>query len=125
MTTARDLAKASLAAVKAKDKTAWVALFEEDAVVQDPVGVSRFDATGEGHKGRAAIARFWDVFMENQASFDSTIHHTALGGNELAAYATLHIGLKDGTKFDVPVLNVYKMSSNGKLASLRSFWEGG
>jgi steroid delta-isomerase len=125
MTTPRDLAKASLEAVKARDKAAWLAVYEEDGLVQDPVGVSRFDATGQGHRGRAAIAAFWDVFMANQESFDYTIHHTAIGGDEVAAYATLHIGLKDGVKFDVPVLNVYRMSPNGKLASLRSFWEGG
>ena len=52
-------------------------------------------------------------------------HVYALGGDEVAVYATLHIESHDGHKFDVPVLNVYRMSPNGKLASLRSFWEGG
>ena len=99
-TTPRDLAKASLEAVKARNKEAWLAVYEEDGLVQDPVGISRFDATGEGHRGRAAIAAFWDVFMANQESFDYTIHHTAIGGDEVAAYATLHIGLKDGVKFE-------------------------
>ena len=61
------------------DKAAWLAVYEEDGLVQDPVGVSRFDATGGGHRGRAAISAFWDVFMENQESFDYTIHHTAIG----------------------------------------------
>lgn len=125
MTTARDLAKASLEAVKAGNRKAWLDLYDENAFIQDPVGPSRFDSTGKGHHGKAAIAAFWDVFSANQGAFDYEIHHSALGAEEVAVYATLHITLKDGTKFSVPVLNVYKMTPAGKLASLRSFWEGG
>jgi len=125
MRTARDLAIASLSAVKAGNKQAWLDLYEDDALVQDPVGPSRFDATGEGHKGKAAITAFWDVFSANQEAFDFEIHKSMLCADELAAYATLHITLKGGQKFSVDVLNVYKRSPNGKLASLRSFWEGG
>jgi len=62
------------------------------------------------------------VFSANQGGFDYEIHHSALGADEVAVYATLHITLKDGTKFSVPVLNVYKMTAGGKLASLRSFY---
>jgi ketosteroid isomerase-like protein len=124
MTTAKDLSIASLSAVKARDKQAWLDAYADDAVVQDPVGKSHFDPTGLGHQGKEAIGKFWDVFMENQASFDFTIHKSAKGGDEVAVYATLHIGLKDGNTFDVDVLNVYKQAPNGKLASLRSFWEG-
>ena len=125
MKTARDLALASLSAVKAQNRQAWVDLFEEDGFVEDPVGPSRFDPEGKGHHGKKAIAAFWDVFSVNQAAFDFTVHKTALCADELAAYATLHMTLKDGQKFSVDVLNVYKRSPGGKIASLRSFWEGG
>jgi steroid delta-isomerase len=125
MTTARDLAQASLAAIKANDKQAWLDLFEDDAFVQDPVGKSQMDPAGNGHHGKAAIAAFYDLFKTHMKQLTSTIHHSALGGDEVAVYATLHIESHDGQKFDTPVLNVYKMSKNGKLASLRSFWEGG
>jgi steroid Delta-isomerase len=124
MTTARDLAIASLNAVKANDRQRWLDLFEEDGFVQDPVGESRFDPAGNGHHGKTAIAEFYDLFKQAMKSLDFTIHHSAVGGDEVAAYATLHITTHDG-KFDVPVLNVYRMSPNGKIASLRSFWEGG
>jgi steroid delta-isomerase len=125
MTTARDLAMASLSAINANDKQRWLDLFEDDGFVQDPVGVSRFDAEGKGHHGKAAIAAFYDLFKQSMKTLDYTIHHSALGGDEVAAYVTLHITTHDGQKFDAPVLNVYRMSPNGKLASLRSFWEGG
>ncbi len=124
MTTARDLSLASLNAVKAGDKQAWLAVYDDNGMIQDPVGKSHFDPTGLGHHGKAAISKFWDVFMANQAGFDFTVHKSALCGDEVAVYATLHISTKDGQKFDVDVLNVYKQAASGKLASLRSFWEG-
>jgi steroid delta-isomerase len=125
MKTARDLSIASLSAIKAGDKQGWLDLFEEDGLVQDPVGVSRMDPAGEGHKGKAKIAAFYDLFKQTMKSLDFTIHHSALGGDEVAVYATLHISTYDGQKFDTPVLNVYKRSPSGKIQSLRSFWEGG
>ena len=49
--TARDLGRASMAAVEAGDRAAWLALFADDAVVEDPVGPSAFDPEGHGHRG--------------------------------------------------------------------------
>ena len=43
MTTARELGQASMAAVEARDRTAWLALFADDGVVEDPIGPSAFD----------------------------------------------------------------------------------
>ena len=125
MTTARDLGLASLSAIKANDRQRWLDLFEEDAFVQDPVGVSRMDPAGSGHHGKPAIAAFYDLFKQTMKSLDFTMHKSMLCGDEVAAYITLHISTHDGQKFDVDVLNVYKASKNGKIASLRSFWEGG
>ena len=51
MTTARDLGKASMAAVEVHDRVGWLALFAEDAVVEDPIGPSVFDP-----EGRATVA---------------------------------------------------------------------
>ena len=125
MTTARDLALASLSAINANDKQRWLDLFEEDAVVQDPVGVSRMDPAGNGHHGKAAIAKFYDLFKQTMKTLDFTIHKSMLCGDEVAADITLHISTHDGQSFDVAALNVYRASKNGKIASLKSFWEGG
>lgn len=56
--TARELARRSQAAVRAKDRETWLSLFAPDAVVADPVGPSPFDPDGRGHRGLAAIAAF-------------------------------------------------------------------
>ena len=48
-----------------KDKAKWLNLFAEDAVVQDPIGVSPLDPSGEGHKGLEAIEAFYDNIIAN------------------------------------------------------------
>ena len=54
-----DMPLASLSAVKAKDKQRWLDLFEDNATIEDPVGVSPTDPTGKGHIGKAAISAFY------------------------------------------------------------------
>jgi len=50
--TARELGQRSMAAVEAGDRDGWLALFGDDAVVEDPVGPSMFDPEGRGTGGR-------------------------------------------------------------------------
>ena len=57
---ARAASLRSRAAVHARDRDAWLALFRDDALVQDPVGRSPLDETGDGHRGLQAIGDFWD-----------------------------------------------------------------
>ncbi len=35
-------------------------VFADDAIVEDPIGPSVFASEGVGHRGRGAIAAFWD-----------------------------------------------------------------
>ena len=48
-----------------KDKAKWLSLFAENAVVQDPIGVSPLDPSGKGHKGLKAIEAFYDNVIAN------------------------------------------------------------
>ncbi|MBP7596027.1 MAG: nuclear transport factor 2 family protein, partial [Candidatus Microthrix sp.] len=68
---ARAAAQASMAAVAAGDRSAWLALFADNAVVEDPIGPSMFDPEGAGHRGPEAIAAFYDtVIGPNRIDFD-------------------------------------------------------
>ncbi|MGO9187886.1 MAG: nuclear transport factor 2 family protein, partial [Streptosporangiaceae bacterium] len=57
---ARRASRHSMAAVAARRKDQWLALFAPDAVVADPVGPSLLDPGGTGHHGHDGIGRFWD-----------------------------------------------------------------
>lgn len=117
----KDIPVASMAAVKAGDRAAWLALFCDDAVVQDPVGPSPWDPAGKGLSGKEAIAGFYDMFATHQAAFDYEVHHIATGNNEVVAFVTLHSTMKDGTTNSLKAINLYALADDGRVQSLRSF----
>jgi steroid Delta-isomerase len=115
---ALELGSISLRLTKEMDRDGWLALFTPDAVVEDPVG-----SPPGGRQGIEAIAAFHDGTISMMKSFDYEIERTYLCGDECAMVVTFHIDL--GTsRMDMDVVNIYTASSDGKLASLRSFWDG-
>jgi len=122
---ARELSQASATRVKAHDREGWLALFADDAFVQDPVGKSVLDPTGEGHHGKAAIARFYDTAIGPNKDVTFEIKSSYLCGSEVANVVTLHITNAEGASFAVPCVIIYKATADGKIASLRAFWEAG
>jgi len=122
--TARDLARKSQAAVKAKDRAGWLSLFAPDAVVQDPIGPSPFDPTGTGHHGPEAIAVFYDTVIAPNDLITFEIESSYLCGNEVADVGIIRTVLPGGRHVAV-VRGVYTYRSNGagQLTALRAFWE--
>jgi len=122
--TARDLARRSQAAVRAKDRAAWLALWAPDAVVQDPVGPSPFDPAGSGHRGPAAIAAFYDSVIAPNQQITFEIESSYLCGDEVADVGIIRTVLPGGTHVAV-VHGVYTYRANGtgKLTALRAYWE--
>ncbi|MFV0318353.1 MAG: nuclear transport factor 2 family protein [Microthrixaceae bacterium] len=119
---ARAASLRSRAAVHADDRDAWLALFRDDALVQDPVGPSPLDETGEGHRGRDAIAGFWDtVIAPNPVRMD--IRASRAGGDEVANELTIATTFPDGSKAVVDVVAIYRVDGDGLIGSLRAFWE--
>jgi hypothetical protein len=104
------------------NRQAWLDLWTDDAIVQDPVGVSPLDPSGEGHKGKAAIAAFWDMVMPNGIhSFEIRESHPA--GDSCANVVTLSNKLPDGTIISTDCVAVYTANDAGKLVSLRAYWD--
>ena len=120
---ARLASQRSIAAVQAKDKAAWLALFAEDGVVQDPVGKSFLDETGEGHRGHEAIGAFFDNNIAPVEQIRFELHDSFAAGDEVANVATIHMTLPGGTTSRCEGVFVYRVRDDGKLVSLRAFWE--
>jgi ketosteroid isomerase-like protein len=120
---ARLASQRSIAAVQAKDKDAWVALFAEDGVVQDPVGKSFLDETGEGHRGHEAIGAFFEANIAPVESIRFELHDSFAAGDEVANVATIHMTLPGGATTRCEGVFVYRVREDGKLVSLRAFWE--
>jgi len=122
--TARDLARRSQAAVEAKDRQTWLSLFADDAVVADPIGPSPLDPAGDGHRGLAAIAAFYDSVIAPNEHIRFEIERSYLCGHEVADVGIIRTTLPGG-RHTVIVRGVYTYRSDGagKLTALRAYWE--
>ena len=119
---ARAASLRSRAAVHARDRDAWLALFRDDALVQDPVGRSPLDETGDGHRGLQAIGEFWDnVIAPNPVRMD--LRGSRAGGDEVANELTISTTFPDGSRAVTDVVAIYHVDQEGLIASLRAFWE--
>jgi ketosteroid isomerase-like protein len=123
MTTARELGQASMAAVEAHDREAWLALFADDAIVEDPIGASAFDPEGKGHRGIEAIAAFYDNVIGVNESIKFTIRQSFLCGDEAANVGVIRITFAGGSAVEVDGVYTYRRTGDDKIAALRAFWE--
>jgi steroid Delta-isomerase len=119
---AHEAGRRSREAVMARDKEAWLAVFADDAIVEDPIGPSAFDPEGKGHRGRDAISAFWDVAIAKTSRIEFVFRDTFQCGNEEANVG--HILITTGD-YQVTAEGVftYKANDEGQLVALRAYWE--
>jgi steroid delta-isomerase len=120
---ARRAAWRSMDAVARGDKQAWLDNFADDAIVEDPIGKSIIDPTGEGHRGKAAIEQFWDKNIANARPMFS-LQRSICAGSECANVGTLTIQFPNGIVTQLYGVFIYRVNDDGKVASLRTYWEG-
>lgn len=122
-TPARVASWRSMDAVCRGAKDEWLALFAPDAVVEDPVGPSMFDAEGKGHRGHAAIGAFWDLAIAPVERFEFAMHDSFAAGSECANVGTISAFLPGGIRVDTEGVFVYNVGEDGLIKSMRAFWE--
>ncbi len=106
----------------AGDKEAWLALYTDDAVVADPVGVSPFDPTGEGHQGKEAIATFWDTVI-GPANLAITAHKRCPSGTSTCAVPMTAVNdMGNGIVTSIDMIAVYEVDDEGKIRSMKAYW---
>lgn len=121
---ARDASLASMRAIEAHDRDGWLALFADDAVVADPVGPSPFDPEGHGHRGRDAIAAFYDTVIGPNDSVTFAIRASYAAGDEVANVGTISTTLPGGAGVVLTDgVFTYRVGADGRVASLRAHWE--
>jgi hypothetical protein len=121
-------AHASPAAVAAKDKRAWLALFADGGAVHDPVGTPPC-CKGAHTFGRADgpddLARFYDCFIApNAIRFE--VHRDLVAGRTVVRDVTLHVTGPAGVPTAVPAHLVYTMAEGAgpvRIARMEAFWQ--
>jgi hypothetical protein len=120
-TPAQAAGRRSREAAMAHDKDAWLANFADDAIVEDPIGPSHFDPEGKGHRGRDAIAAFWDkAIAPNDLEFEFTDSFRC--GNEEANVGRILI-TTGGLRVICDGVFTYRVNDDGELVALRAYWE--
>ena len=119
---ARDMSLRSMGCSEAGDREAWLALFADDAVIEDPIGPSSFDPEGKGHRGKDGIAKFWDDVISKQP-VRFTIRASYAAGDECANVGTVTTDLGGGTKAIVEGVFTYRVDDQGRIAAMRAYWE--
>nr|ABL97175.1 hypothetical protein MBMO_EB0-49D07.0018 [uncultured marine bacterium EB0_49D07] len=120
-TKAQELSFLSRDFAVAKDKGNWLALFAKDALVQDPIGKSPLDPEGNGHRGIAAIEKFYDTVIAN-GNIEFTIIESIPCADECANYAQI-VNLVGDIKIETKMIVIYRINLNNKIESLRAFWD--
>lgn len=120
---ARTASQRSYSAAARGDLEEWLTVYAEDAVLEDPVGPSMFDPEGKGHHGHAGIRAFWETAIAPIQEFTFTINDSLANGVTCANIGTITTRFADGTVVDTDLVMVYTVNDEGRVASMRAYWE--
>ena len=121
-TPAHQAGKRSRDAVAARDKQAWLDVFAEDGIVEDPIGPSHFDPEGKGHRGKVAIAAFWDKAIAPTDNIEFNFVDTYQCGDEEANVGNIVITAA-GYRVTADGVFTYRVDAEGRMAALRAYWD--
>ncbi len=122
---ARRASQRSYAAVAQGDLEQWLQVYAEDAIIEDPVGPSMFDPEGRGHHGHAGISAFWKQAIDPIDTFLFTIEESFAnpGSNTCANLGSIKTSFADGSHTTTELIMVYVVNDEGRVTSMRAFWE--
>ena len=120
---ARAASQRSYSAVAKGDLAEWLTVYAEDAVIEDPVGPSMFDEQGKGHHGHDGISAFWKLAIEPIDTFEFTINDSFANGNSCANIGRIKTSFADGSHTTTDLIMVYTVNDEGRVSSMKAFWE--
>lgn len=104
------------AAFTGGDRAGYLALFSADATVEDPVG-SDIAVGSEG------IAAFWDGVRQMASEIELQRTGPARVAAGEAAWPLRAVTALGDVKLSVEIVDVMAFDDNGRITSLRAFWD--
>ncbi|UMG94549.1 nuclear transport factor 2 family protein [Nocardioides sp. TF02-7] len=122
---ARAASQRSYSAVAKGDLEEWLTVYADDCVLEDPVGRSMFDPEGTGHRGHAGIAAFWEKAIAPVARFAFEIDDSFANpeSNTCANVGRIRTWFADGSHTVTELVMVYVVGDDGRVRSMKAFWE--
>lgn len=124
-----DTVMKSPAAVAAHDKSAWLSIFADLSVVEDPVGSKphvngAFDSRS-GRRSNGPLARFYDTFIApNQIVFH--VERDVVNAGHVVRDLTIEITMSPAVTVRVPMHLLYELRDEAgqiKIQRLAAHWE--
>ncbi len=107
---------------QAGDKHAWLALYANDALLKDPVGVSPLEPTGEGHNGKIAIENFWDTVIA-PANITLNVKQRIISGpHNCAVLQEVINDMGHGKTTIVDMIATYAVNDDGLITEMCAYW---
>jgi steroid delta-isomerase len=114
-------ARRSWDAVMASDKNGWLALMADDICIEDPIGEAPTNPTGDGVRGKEAVAAFFDQNIAPN-SLDMRPQESYGAGRESGHLIELTTTFPDGGSGTVRGVFTYRVDDEGLLTNLRGYW---
>lgn len=110
----RETVVAYVTSVGAGDTEAIVALYTDDATVEDPYGTP-------AHRGHAGIREFYGAL--SGADLQTELVTVRIAGDS-AAFELRVITRADGKTITIAPIDVMTFDEHGKIATMRAYWSG-
>lgn len=122
---AREASQRSYSAVAKGDLAEWLTVYDEEALLEDPVGPSMFDPEGNGHHGHAGISAFWEKAIAPIAAFEFEINDSFAnpGSDTCANIGRIKTSFSDGSHTTTDLIMVYVVNDAGRVTSMKAYWE--
>lgn len=113
---ARGLVQRYVAAWDASDRDAYLGLFADGAIVEDPVG-------SEARVGAEAIAAFWDemIAMAGEGGFELLTDSVRVCGDSVAFMFRVTTPAGEQSMVMEPI-DVFQLDDDARITSMRAYW---
>lgn len=104
-------------ALTANDKESWLKIWANDVVIEDPVGVSRYEGLD------TVSTALW---AEIEAISPLTLwleHEVIVCGDEAIAILMAEVGSEGEKRTVGPIVDHFIFNGEGKISQMRAFWK--
>jgi hypothetical protein len=98
-----------------RDRTAWLGLFAEDIVHEDPVGIST-------NRGLEALSKFWDRILASNVDL-RLLEDVIVCGKEAVAIMGCETGPAEARRKTAPIVDLFVFNDAGKITNVRAFYK--
>lgn len=123
LTPALAASQASWRCVQTHDREGWLALMAPDVVIEDPIGKSVTNPDGQGVRGKAAVADFYDTNIAvNNLTVTCEETFPSSSPNEVAHILVLRSKFEGGVTSAVRGVFCYRVDEDGLITNMRGYW---